>query len=626
MRLRSGLLGLTLVFLALAGCDQGIPLLHRDPPGHPPPDSGPDEFAFDGGPGFCFFGGGLDAGLPLPPAGDAGFFDAGSPVIVESAVAPAPIIGGTLLATSDGKLLVAADADRDRVYFVSAATRALVKDVALSPGDEPGRLVEDDVHRIHVALRRAGALATFDAATHELVSRRALCPGVRGLAFDAPSGKILAACATGELVSLPAAGGDVTERRQLGDDLRDVLRLGAKTFVTRFKEAQLLELGASGFLSQRGPSEATSLDRKAFTASVAYRAIPLSDSSVAMVHQRVVTTPVDPNCGGYGQGRQSIVMAGVTTFSGADLQQVGTACELAVLPVDVAVRPDGKELAIVAAGSRSIIRYPLPLNGTGLCDGFSSGSPLFTDGALPTAAAYAGDALVYQTSAPALVFVTSNGAVQTRMELPGEPRQHTGHQIFHADPGGGIACASCHPEGGEDGRTWTFVGIGPRRTQPLRGGVLATAPFHWDGDQTDLGALMADVFVRRMHGPPLQATQTASLGRWLDSLPAPSRPSVTDSASVARGEALFRSAAVGCASCHSGARYTNNLSADVGTGGRFQVPQLVGLAARAPFLHNGCAPTLEARFGACGGGDLHGVTSKLTASELADLVAFLKTL
>jgi hypothetical protein len=43
-------------------------------------------------------------------------------------------------------------------------------------------------------------------------------------------------------------------------------------------------------------------------------------------------------------------------------------------------------------------------------------------------------------------------------------------------------------------------------------------------------------------------------------------------------------------------------------------------------MHQGCAPTLDARFTACGGGDAHGRTSQLTAQEKADLIAYLDTL
>jgi hypothetical protein len=42
-------------------------------------------------------------------------------------------------------------------------------------------------------------------------------------------------------------------------------------------------------------------------------------------------------------------------------------------------------------------------------------------------------------------------------------------------------------------------------------------------------------------------------------------------------------------------------------------------------MHGGCAGTIEDRFGACGG-SRHGNTSSLDPSQLADLVAYLKSL
>jgi hypothetical protein len=72
--------------------------------------------------------------------------------------------------------------------------------------------------------------------------------------------------------------------------------------------------------------------------------------------------------------------------------------------------------------------------------------------------------------------------------------------------------------------------------------------------------------------------------------------------------------------------YTNNALVFVGTGGMFKVPSLVGVAARAPYMHDGCAATLRDRFGTCGGGDAHGRTSGLTEAQLADLAAFLESL
>jgi len=43
-------------------------------------------------------------------------------------------------------------------------------------------------------------------------------------------------------------------------------------------------------------------------------------------------------------------------------------------------------------------------------------------------------------------------------------------------------------------------------------------------------------------------------------------------------------------------------------------------------MHDGCAATLRDRFGACGGGELHGHTSQLTPAQIDDLVAYLESL
>jgi hypothetical protein len=66
----------------------------------------------------------------------------------------------------------------------------------------------------------------------------------------------------------------------------------------------------------------------------------------------------------------------------------------------------------------------------------------------------------------------------------------------------------------------------------------------------------------------------------------------------------------------------------VGTGRAYQVSSLLGVSWRAPFMHDGCATTLSERFASpsCSGGDKHGSTSALAASELDDLVAYLESL
>jgi cytochrome c peroxidase len=114
--------------------------------------------------------------------------------------------------------------------------------------------------------------------------------------------------------------------------------------------------------------------------------------------------------------------------------------------------------------------------------------------------------------------------------------------------------------------------------------------------------------------------------RWVDKIPPVEAPPAEDPLAAERGRALFNNGEVGCASCHAGERLTNNVSVNVGTGAAFQVPSLVGLAWRAPYMHDGCAKTLSDRFRPCGGGDAHGKTSHLTDEERADLIAYLETL
>jgi hypothetical protein len=244
----------------------------------------------------------------------------------------------------------------------------------------------------------------------------------------------------------------------------------------------------------------------------------------------------------------------------------------------------------------------------------------------PTAVAFDGsDNIVVQSREPALL-VLKGGVTIT---LSTVSRSDTGHSVFHANSGGFLACASCHAEGNDDGRIWNFTCEGKRRTQSLQTGLAGTEPFHWSGDETNFAKLMTDVFVGRMSGPMLGPDQETALFSWIDAQPRPARTAAPDPDAVARGDALFHDTThAACSSCHAGAKFTNAQTVDVGTGGAFQVPSLVGIGTRGPFMHNGCAQTLADRFSdaSCGGGDHHGVTSTMSASQISDLIAYLNTI
>ena len=623
---------------------------------------------------------GQPAPVVAPPPPDAAP-DAPDAVSAEpAATAPAlrvpPISGGTLAVVAGGRRAVASDSDRDQIYVVDLATGLLTTTIRLQPGDEPGRLVEDADGRVHVALRRGGAVVTLDpaASTTQVLARRSLCPAPRGLAFDKKTGLLHVACVGGELVSINAAP-DVTvpaRTLMLDRDLRDVVVQGDGLLVSRFRKAEVLVIDGAGKVTSRLTPDAAVMTggdfgSATFTAAVAWRMVGAPGGGAFLLHQRGSDGVVTTRPGGYGRlngGCTGIVAHVVTlidpTSTQAPIVRSGAALEGAAVAADIAVSPDGTQVAIVSIagsvfgrslqffGADAVVEKPAPSQ-----SGFvqecvsaqpaqppSAGQP--TDGGvadpvgLPPPTIYLppngeviavafdpGGNVIVQSREPATLQVLTQR--RDPIILSTESRADPGHQLFHNATQTLLACASCHAEGGEDGRVWHFDSVGPRRTQSLRGGIMDTAPFHWSGDERTLTDLMTDVFQGRMEGQPLSPGQVQSLSSWLDTIPTITPSAWSTPMAVERGKAIFQKAA--CTTCHSGPDFTSNQTQDVGTGSPFQVPQLHGLAFRAPYMHDGCAQTLADRFKpGCGGDARHGMTSALTSQELGDLMAYLDTL
>ncbi|MEI9951882.1 MAG: cytochrome-c peroxidase [Pseudomonadota bacterium] len=601
-------------------------------------------------------------------------------------VTPLAISGGTLSVLSDSSLAIVADPERDRISIVDLNTLSLRQTITLQPGDEPGRSVEDGQKHIHVALRRGGAVLTIDPVTGSVLGRRAVCKAPRGIAFESATGLVHVACAEGKLVSLPAQGGEAVRTLKLDPDLRDVLVRGSELWVTRFKSAEVLRVSSTGtLLEQRvkipqavgqlslptssndfsGPSgPAPAAQNVTLQAGTAWRAVSNLAGGAVIVHQDAVADEVaitppsasGSSYGGGGMGCDGIVRNVVSTVS-ADGSVVSAQFTGAPLPVDVAVSGDQQWIAVAHAGladlaaPRPSLVFPAE-QGPSASGGFAFGAGSAVS-ILSLAELNSGNPCTFSqsnvssTPVTAVAF-TANGRLlaQTReppqllivrdlpfglpdiIPLPGESRADTGHELFHRDAGGGIACASCHPEGGEDGRTWRFAGTGERRTQALHVGLRDTAPFHWSGDLPDVGALMTQVFVGRMGGVRESAARVSALSEWLFSLKAPASIRDASDDAALRGQALFQSLDVGCTSCHSGTKLTDNESVAIDTvsTSKLQVPSLVAVGYRAPFMHNGCAATLTDRFDPKCGGNAHGNTAGLNDTQRSDLVAYLESL
>lgn len=231
----------------------------------------------------------------------------------------------------------------------------------------------------------------------------------------------------------------------------------------------------------------------------------------------------------------------------------------------------------------------------------------------------------------------------------------TGKQVFYnaADlrmtAEGYISCATCHVDGGHDGRVWDFTGRGEglRRTTDLRGrSGLGHGNVHWSGNFDEIQDFEHDIrgpfggtgFVNltpqqftEQHPSP--ASGKSGLSPELDALAAyvasltpehtPRSPfrnaNGTLTGAAVSGQAVFT--AQNCASCHSGPSFSSsavspvNMAAlqNVGSqsllsGSRLgqalsgiDTPTLHGLHASRVFLHHGQAATLDEIFDYAGG-------------------------
>lgn len=516
-----------------------------------------------------------------------------------------------------------ADTPDDTVQLVDV-TNTRTQPVRFPAGSRPTRIAPMEDGDFAVVLRGSGQVATVRHGS--VRETRSACDEPRGVAWDAEQGDVLVACAGGELVRLTSTGRKVLN---VGEELRDVFLAGRTVWVTTFRTAELLELDDEGTVVTRltPPTQlftrtaASGLVSLTFTPRVAWRTVLWGDK-VVMTHQehldddvtQLTSTPdappVPPPYYGTGPGcGSSVVSSAITVFSLSRRAVESSTVLPGALPVDVAT--DGSSIVVTTSANGGVQIVPWPAgSGTSGC--------LTTVPAVampsPVGAGYVDGALLVLDHDGTVVRTGTAASV-----IPLRPRATPltpAEAFFHRQSPSGVACASCHAEGFDDGHTWRFES-GAVRTQTLAGGLSVTAPFHWRGELEDLSAVLHTTFERRMGGVLDPNFSTRALGDWIDGL----SEKKSSHGDVRAGEAVFRSA--GCASCHSGSAFTSNATVDVGTGGAFQVPSLRGLRWRGPWMHDGCAQTLEQRFEPACGGKRHGTVSP---ADVPKLVAYLKSL
>lgn len=575
----------------------------------------------------------------FPDSDDAGVPERDPGPARRAPVPPPPIAGGTLEVDPASRRAVVSDPDRGRVSVIDLEVPVPGGVIlATHRADEPGR-VALGAERAYVALRHGGVLA-LDLESGALLDRFDPCPGPRGLAVDADA--LHVACLGGALLRLDPRTGAEIERIWLPPDLRDVVLVGDTRWVSRFRTAEVIVITADGARHPlRVPERA---DEGPWLARVAWRMRAMPDGRVGLLHQwhRVGELAGD----GYGHSDQGWVaecnrvaaVPGLTVF-GAD-GRVERSHGIAGVSYAVDFAANGAEIALATPGElepydpwatrerrirmgfQPLRKVTLPDRDPQACLPVSAGG----QGADRTVGvAVAQGRALYHSREPARLQWYAGGPTIATVEPHPPSVVDTGHDLFHIDAGGGIACVHCHPEGADDGHAWLLDDRGARRTQSLVGGLADTAPLHWSGEFADFGALFDAVMSDRMRGPRVEGEHLDLFVAWLDAIRAPRFAANLDRQAVARGARVFVSA--GCGDCHSGAQFSDGAAHDVGTGGRFETPRLPGMYLRGTLMHDGCADGIAGRFdAACGGGDDHGRVDDLSEDEKADLIEFLRSL
>lgn len=384
------------------------------------------------------------------------------------------------------------------------------------------------------------------------------------------------------------------------------------------------------------------IERVTLHADQAFALVRTTDNRFLVPEALVETGPPQPT-GGYGGGASASVSTSVATLSmhdGAlgpvgDARVFGSRC---LLPRGATLADDGKRLLVVCVGSDELTDVTLGRHApiTRRVVRVARG---------PSGVAFepaSRQAIVWSPFERAVSFVSlqksAKGQLRTsvprREEAPAEAVRR-GRDLFHAVfdsrvSSDGRACASCHPDGRDDGLTWSAPG-GARQTPMLFARLEGTAPFGWDGDAPDLRHHLTHT-TSRLGGSGLSASNVADVEAYLAWLRAPVAPPLAGEhdALVARGRDVFHSPDAECGTCHGGDAMTDADTHDVASRAKgdrakaFDTPSLRFVARSAPYFHDGRYASLDALVAGVDG--TMGHTAQLTAGDRAALLAYLETL
>ncbi len=318
-----------------------------------------------------------------------------------------------------------------------------------------------------------------------------------------------------------------------------------------------------------------------------------------------------------------------------------------------------REIAVVDAyGQRELFRIPVGRAPQGVVVS-ADGSKLFVNNFMDrTVSVLDINRVVNEGALTAPVLATMNSVATEKLSA----QVLRGKQFFYdaADTrlarDAYISCASCHNDGGQDGRVWDLTGFGEglRNTISLRGRSGTQGFLHWSANFDEVQdfegqirglsggtGLMTDAqFNTGTRNQPLGDRKTGvsadldALAAYVASLtsfdPSPYRNNGALTSDALAGREIFR--AQNCAQCHSGTAFTEAATGSLRNIGTLKpasglrlgntllgldTPTLRDVWATAPYLHDGSAATLEAAITAHNG-------VSLTTTDLQKLVAYLQ--
>jgi YVTN family beta-propeller protein len=569
--------------------------------------------------------------------------------VLETAVGDGP---QTIAQAPDGRIWVA-NAVSGTVSVLNPDTGAVVQTLALPAGSRPfGIAFSRNGAAAYVTLQGVGLLAKLHPATGALQGTVPVGATPRGIAITGDSSRIfvtrfVSPATEGQVIEVDGGTFSVTRTIALATDPGPDTESSGRGVPNYLNSIAIQPDGKRAWIPSKKDNTLRGLfrDGKALTFESTVRTI-VSQIDLT-THAEVPGSRLDLN---------DRDMANVVAFSPlGDYAFVSTQGSNQIEVIDAYSRQISTGIVDVGRAPRGLLITP--------------GGRLFVQNFMSrSVSVYDVSGILNSTSnaAPQLADI-STVAAET---LPANVLR--GKRIFYnaADRrmsrDGYISCASCHQDGGSDGRVFDFTdrGEGLRKTISLNGRRgSGHGRVHWTGNFDEiqdfehdirggfggLGFMSDSQFNTGTRNTALGDTK-AGISEDLDALAAyvtslgkvgrsPFRnPDGSLTADGAAGQAIFRGAGK-CISCHSGPDFTDSASGtlrDVGTikpssGQRmgasltgFDTPTLRGVWDSAPYLHDGSAATLLDVLKLAKATGKHGNVQALTPIEMNQLVSYLQ--